>query len=94
MNSIDGQPVPLGGCRVPESMGGSSCPPWQELPEQGRQQSEGYGLACDSVLSLRDQIGLLKKQLSGIAMPMKDYIYSTSRIGKNPHGRHHHSPRL
>ncbi|CDJ39330.1 hypothetical protein, conserved [Eimeria tenella] len=79
MNSIDRQPVPLGGSRVPESMGGPSCPPWQELAEQQQQQPcEGFGPACELVLSLREQIGAMKKQLSNLAVPMKAYIYSTA----------------
>ncbi|XP_026190906.1 uncharacterized protein LOC34622249 [Cyclospora cayetanensis] len=77
MNSIDAQPVPLGGTRVPDSMGGSSCPPWQELAEQQPQQPGGFGQACDMVLSLREQVGVMKKQVSNLAVPMKVYIYSS-----------------
>ncbi|CDJ52000.1 hypothetical protein, conserved [Eimeria brunetti] len=78
MSSVESQPVPLGGSRVPESMGGASCGPWQELAEQPLQQpSEGYGTACDLILALREQVGAMKKQLSNLAVPMKTYIYST-----------------
>lgn len=82
MNAIDKQPVPLGGSRVPESMGGSSSTPWQELPEQKPPQVDGFGEACDSVLSMREQIGALKKQLSNLAVPMKEYIYSTEKADR------------
>lgn len=81
MNFIDSLPVPLGGSRVPESMGGNSFPSWEALPEQASQQTEGYGEACDAVVSLREQVGLLKKQLSGIAVPIKEYIYSSAPTG-------------
>lgn len=69
---------------MPESMGGNSCPPWQELPEQAQQQTGGYGVACDAVMSLRDQVGLLKKQLSGLATPMKEYIYVSAPASRIP----------
>ncbi|KAL8427833.1 hypothetical protein Efla_005799 [Eimeria flavescens] len=82
MNSIEKQPVPIGGSRVPDSMGGSSATPWQELPEQLPQTAGGYGEACDAVLALREQIASLKKQLSGLAVPMKDYIYTLTPTGR------------
>ncbi|KAL8270284.1 hypothetical protein Esti_005778 [Eimeria stiedai] len=81
MNAIDQQPVPLGGCRVPESMGGSSNTPWQELPEQQQQQQEleeNFGQACAAAVALREKVGNLKKQLSNLASPMKTYIYSSA----------------
>lgn len=81
MNFIDRIPVPLGGSRVPESMGGNSSTPWQELPEQQQQQqvAAAFGKACEALVSLREQIGDLKKQFSGIAVPVKEYIYSTGK---------------
>lgn len=79
MSSVEKQPVPLGGSRVPESMGGSSCPPWQELPEQTQQQTEALGAAGNAVMTLRENIGSLKKQLSGLAPPMKEFIYSAGQ---------------
>ncbi|KAL8448406.1 hypothetical protein Emag_003957 [Eimeria magna] len=80
MDTIDQQPVPLGGSRVPESMGGSSSTPWQELPEQQQVQhglDESFGQACAAVVALREEVGNLKKQLSNLAPPMKNYIYSS-----------------
>ncbi|KAL8435403.1 hypothetical protein ACSSS7_002535 [Eimeria intestinalis] len=80
MNKIDQQPVPLGGSRVPDSMGGSISTPWQELPEQQQQQhevDESFGPACAAMVDLREQVGNLKKQLSNLAAPMKTYIYSS-----------------
>ena len=95
MNSIERQPVPLGGSRVPDSMGGTSCPPWQELAEQEPQQAQCFGEACNLVMSLREQIGTMKKQISSLAVPMKAYIYSKGTAGNEPqclrlsvYGRH------
>ncbi|CDJ61646.1 hypothetical protein, conserved [Eimeria maxima] len=77
MSSVESQPVPLGGNRVPDSMGGPVCTPWQQLEEQPPQPQGGYGKACDLILLLREEIGNIKKQFSNLAIPIKAYIYNT-----------------
>lgn len=77
MNAIDKQAVPLGGSRVPESMGGGASAQWWLLPEASQTtQEKNFGETYDAVLALREKAGAYKKKLCALAPPMKECLFN------------------
>jgi len=65
-------PVPTGGQRVPESMGGAAAPDWKSLPEaQQAAIEEDFGPEYHAAMAAHTQLGQCKKAISVVNKPVE-----------------------
>jgi len=64
-------PVPMGGARVPESMGGASAADWQALPEAPLAIEEDFGPEYHAAMAAHKQLGDCKKAISVLNKPVE-----------------------
>jgi len=65
-------PVPTGGSRVPESMGGASAPDWRELPENQMAIEPEYPPEYHAAMAQYELFGKIKKTISVLNKPVEN----------------------
>jgi len=63
--------VPLGGDRVPDSMGGSAAAEWQKLPDAPLAIEEDWGEEYNHAMAAHKQLGDCKKSISVLNKPVE-----------------------
>jgi len=64
-------PVPMGGSRVPEYMGGGAASDWRDLPEQPVAIEEDFGPDFHAAMAAHKQLGECKKAISVLNKPVE-----------------------
>mmetsp|Transcript_87199 Transcript_87199/g.241821 ORF Transcript_87199/g.241821 Transcript_87199/m.241821 type:complete len:234 (+) Transcript_87199:77-778(+) len=64
-------PVPTGGARVPESMGGEAAKDWRELPETQYALEPEYPPEYHAAMAAYEQLGKVKKAMSVLNKPVE-----------------------
>lgn len=63
--------VPMGGQKVPESMGGAAAADWRALPEAALAIEENFGPEYDAVVAARRELDRCKKAISVVNKPVE-----------------------
>lgn len=63
--------VPMGGARVPESMGGAAAADWQSLPEAPAAIEQDFGPEYHAAMAAHGKLGQCKKAISVLNKPVE-----------------------
>lgn len=64
-------PVPMGGDRIPESMGGATAADWRSLPDAPAAIEEDFGADYHAAMAAHKQLGDCKKAISVLNKPVE-----------------------